>query len=218
MPLTNYAELQQTIEDYLENDDVSGNVADFIALAEARMNREISVRGMHKQVELDIDTDVVALPVDFIESVAWRLTGVTPNLTAKYIPPDRFFPMISASFGGAPRLYTIVGENSHWAPDPTGVDAGTYPSTLEYLSRLEALSDTNTTNWMLTANPDMYLYGSLLEAQPYLLDDERITVWGGMYKQALQSLVSADARSKYRPGGVMRPEGATPDGKRFVGY
>jgi hypothetical protein len=58
----------------------------------------------------------------------------------------------------------------------------------------------------------------MLEAQPFLIDDSRIEVWAGLYKQALTSAQSMDSRAKYRPGGYMRPESTPIDGKRYGGY
>lgn len=218
MPLTNYAELQQTIEDYLENDDVSGNVVDFIRLAEARMDREISIQAMHKVFTDEISASEVALPSDYIEVVSWRLTGTAIDATGIRLTPDKFFGMIGQSTGGVPRYYTIVGTNAHWAPDPGTPDAGQHPYSLEYLAQIPALSDTNTTNWMLTRYPDVYLYASMLEAQPFLIDDARIEVWAGLYKQAITSLAGVDVRGRFRPGARMRPEGVPTDGKRWLGY
>lgn len=218
MPLTNYAELQATIEDYLENDDISGRITDFIRLAEVRMDRDLTIQGMHKQADLDLDTNVIALPVDFSSAIVWRVTSASPNVVAQQVTPQRLFGMVGASQGGAPRYYAIVGPNSHWAPDPTGVDAGTYTSMLEYHAKIPALTEGNATNWMLTKNPDAYLYGALIEAQPFLLDDERLTVWASMYKQSVDSIQGQDARYQHRPGGVMRSEHTTRDGNHSARY
>jgi hypothetical protein len=212
--LATYAELQQAIEDYLEQDDTTGKIPTFIRLAEVRIQREISVHGMYKSVDGSLDTGEVDLPPDFIEAIAWRLTSASPQFTASYIPPNRFFS--TRATGSSPRIYTIVGDKAFWKPDPTGVDAGTYTYTLEYLAFLEALSDTNTSNWLLALAPDIYLYASLLEAMPYVIDDERLQVWAKMYERSITSLVSLDSRKRYRPGGVMRPRsGTSPEGRRL---
>ncbi len=216
MPLSDYTELQQSVNDYLEQDDVTGQVTDFIRLLEVRVNRELSVRWMHKTKTGFLDVQKLALPTDFIEAITWRIVGPDPDITGQYVPPDRFFGMQGVSTGGTPRAFTIVGTDAYWAPDPTGVALSTYPYILEYLAQVPPLTDTNSTNWLLDVAPDIYLYGALLEAQPFLLDDERLAIWAKMYEQSVKSLVSADARGRYRPGGVMRAEKQTPDGKRWV--
>ena len=218
MPLTTYAELQQTINDYLEQDDVTGKVADFIRLAEVRMEREMSVQGMHKTKTGSLDTGTVALPDDYIEAISWRLTSSYPAIVGQYVHPNKFFGMRASSIDSTPRAYTIVGSNSLWAPDPTGVDAGTYTYALEYLARIPPLTDNNTTNWLLDQAPDCYLYASLLEAMPFVIDDERLGTWVKMYERAIASLISVDYRKRNRPGGVMRPASTPADGKFWARY
>jgi hypothetical protein len=211
--LDTYAQLQKVIEDYLEQEVVTGYIPTFIRLAEARISREISVQGMYKSVDGSLDTGEVTLPVDFVEAISWRVTSQTP-FVAEYMPPVLFFS--TKSSGSRPNIYTIVGNKSIWKPDPTGVDAGTYTYTLEYLARIPSLSDNNTTNWLLTLAPDVYLYASLIEAMPFVIDDERLQTWVKMYERAITSLASLDARQKYRPGGHMRPRSGTPrDGKHW---
>ncbi len=207
MPLEDYADLQNDIQDYLEQEEVIDKIPTFIRLAEARMNRELSVRWMHKQRTGSIDSGIVALPADFIEVVAWRLTTTSRPETAERVTAEQFFNMPTSQAGvgsGHPRYYTIIGTDSYWSPNPTGVDSGTYNYSLEYLATIENLSATNTTNWLLTLAPDCYLYGALLEAMPYVIDDERMQTWATMYERAVKSLVAMDSRGKYRPGAVMR--------------
>lgn len=216
MPFGNYSELQSTIQDYLEQEEVTGKIPDFITLAEARVNREISVRWMHKTATGYIDTDVVPLPLDYIESVAWWVTTSSQPFEPEYVPPRRFFGMSASAISGTPRVYTIVGLNSLWRPNPTGVTAGTHGYTLEYLAEVPALSNNNTTNWLLTKAPDVYLYASLLEAMPYVIDTENMATWVKMYERSIKSLVSSDARGRHRPGGVMRPRKGPRD-SRFQG-
>ena len=50
-------------------------------------------------------------------------------------------------------------------------------------------------NWLLTASPSAYLYGSLVHSAPYLRDDERIALWDKMYKDALHTLQGGSDRA-----------------------
>ena len=67
---------------------------------------------------------------------------------------------------------------------------------LLYYQKLDALSDSNSDNWLLLDSPDVYLYGALLHSAPYLAEDQRIAVWAQMYSASVQRLneVSEDAR------------------------
>ena len=60
-----------------------------------------------------------------------------------------------------------------------------------------ALSDSNTTNDMLTHHPDAYLYGALVEAEPYLQNDKRIQTWSGFYDRAKQDIITSNERDRH---------------------
>ena len=74
--------------------------------------------------------------------------------------------------------------------------AAAQTATIEYYSRLAVLSPTATTNWILDDYPDLYLYGSLLQATAYIGNDERIQLWKGAYDEALAACMKAGKRSK----------------------
>jgi hypothetical protein len=74
---------------------------------------------------------------------------------------------------------------------------------LTYYAKLAKLSNSVTTNWLLTSSPDVYLYGSLLQAAPYLQDDARIQVWATLYERALNDLQTADDRGATSGGNLL---------------
>jgi hypothetical protein len=65
---------------------------------------------------------------------------------------------------------------------------------------LSALSASNTTNWLLTLAPDLYLYGSLLEAAPYIGNDERIPVWASAVSTVIDQLNTLGHRQSVDAG------------------
>lgn len=202
VPIDTYSELQTAIEEWLEGDDISARTQDLIALAEATFNREIRTREMRtvaSEVALDA-TGKNTLPADFIEALACTV-NTNPKTVPEYFPPSHFFTLSSATAAGTPAAYTILGDEIRWAPKG---DVGT-TYTLEYLQPIPALSATNTTNWLLTKAPDVYLYGALLQAEPYLRNDERLPVWATLLQRGIDSLHQADARARYRPRGRMHP-------------
>lgn len=217
MAIGTWTELKAAVGAWLENDDLTTQIDNLIVLAEARLRRETSVRNAQSQATGFLRAEPVALPSDYEETIAWRLPG-TPDLVAEYRPPHEFFELAARSYLGRPKLYTIVGSGTYWAPlPPASASDETYPYTLEYKAGLLALGSGNSTNWLLTRAPDLYLYATLLEAQGFLQDDARIKTWATLYDRALASLQAADARSRYRPFGVMRPDPAPyPDGKPWV--
>jgi hypothetical protein len=78
-----------------------------------------------------------------------------------------------------------------------------YTAELTYYAKLSKLSSTNTTNWLLTAASDAYLYGTLMQAAPYLKDDARIAVWSSMYISALEDLQVSDDRGASSGGALI---------------
>ena len=78
--------------------------------------------------------------------------------------------MYGSTTTGTPEIYTIIANEIQLGPIPDGVQ------TIEMLfyKKISALSATNTTEAMLTDNPDIYLYGALLEAEPFIMNDERV--------------------------------------------
>jgi hypothetical protein len=97
---------------------------------------------------------------------------------------------------GRPRLHALSGESLRVAPAP----AGATDVELTYYRKLPALSASQPSNWLLAAAPDVYLYGSLLEAAPFLMSDERLPVWSAAFEAALRAFVDADAAG--RAGGA----------------
>ena len=218
MSFENYAALQSELVDYLEQDDVTTKLPSFIRLAEARFERELSVTWMEAVQTGFIDIQTVDLPVDFLETVALFVSSTTPATRPQYYPPHRLFSLSTSSLSGTPRIYTRLGTKFYFAPDPTGVVAGTHPYTLHYRQQIPKLSDNNPTNWLLDLAPDVYLYGAMLESQPFLDDDERLLVWTSMYERAKDSLIGLDTRSKHRPVAEQRVRAAYHDGSHTVRY
>ena len=72
-----------------------------------------------------------------------------------------------------------------------------------FYKNIDALSDSNTTEQMLTNNPDVYLYGALLEAEPFLMNDERVPLWERGVRQVINDLQQQDDRDRHS-GSEMR--------------
>src|SRR5574340_1716125 len=94
---------------------------------------------------------------------------------------------------GEPLYYAIIGTPLRLLPIPDQQ----YSFEMEYFSQLPALGTSNETNWLLADHPDIYLYGSLLQAEPYLKHDERIPVWRGLYDSAMEALNTTDHRALF---------------------
>ena len=72
-----------------------------------------------------------------------------------------------------------------------------------YYKTFDALGDDNTTSTMLTNNPDIYLYGVLLEAEPFLMNDQRVQLWATAFRQAIDDIQDQDNKDRHS-GSEMR--------------
>ena len=200
MAITTYSELQTAAANWLRRDgdtDYVSRVPELISLAEAQFNRDIRHRRMEATTDLTLTASVktVALPTDYVEARAAVLQS-DPLVVLTYVTPVQLDTNWASSSTGKPTEYTIVGSNMKVGQAPDSA----YTVELTYYQKIPALSDSQTSNWLLTNHPDMYLYGTLLQAMPYMSDDERIPVWAAYYERAREGLKNDDARSAYNGG------------------
>jgi hypothetical protein len=200
MALTTYAELKTSIGDWLNRADLTSVIPDFISLAEAQVERTLRTRQMIVRANASFDAQYGAVPADFLETKSLKLTSTNPQTPLSFLSIDALdAEMTKYTASGKPRFFGIVGGQFRIVPTP---DA-TYTTELTYYAKLSKLSTSNTTNWLLTSNPDIYLYGSLLQAAPYLQDDARIQTWATLYERALNDSQTADDRSASSGGALL---------------
>jgi len=188
--LDTYAALKTSVGLWLNKATLAGiatTAEDFIALAEAQMNRELDTREMTATATYTISDETMALPCDFAGVRSFRIEG-NPALALQYVPPEAF----DDAFGtGKPTRYTITDVITF---DP--VPNTDYESRLRYRKRIPALSNTCTTNWLLRKHPDAYLYGALSQALIYFRDDERQVIRSA-YASAVEAVQADDKRTAY---------------------
>ena len=116
-----------------------------------------------------------------------------------YVTPQ-LLPRINAgSITGIPEAYTMRAGYLLMGPVPSS----SYTMEIDYYAKVAALSDAAPTNTMLTDNPDLYLYGSLLEAEPFLMNDARIPIWANAFRQSMADLQEQDDKDSHS-GNEMR--------------
>ena len=186
MALTTYALLKTTIANYLNRTDLTSYLGDFITLTESRMNRELRVREM---VNTDTTTTTVAgtqsysLPSGFLEASA-VIYQSNPYRTLRFMANGDFYRQYNVTqTSGLPTFFTIVGENILLGVAPDSAQT----LQIDFYKTLTALSESNTTNTILTNYPELYLYGALAESSPFLMQDERLDTWARLYKEALKN-------------------------------
>jgi hypothetical protein len=202
--MADYDSLQASIASWLNRDDLSAQIPDFIRMAEEGFERQLRIREMITVDSAVIDEDYEALPDDFLELKSLRFKD-NPTFKPQYVTPDmiEFYRTQNHGAGGTPRFYTIIGNNLLFDRTPTG------DPVLEITSyvRFKHLSDDDPENTLLDKAFDLYLYGSLIHAEPFLKNDERVQTWAALYSQAKSDIIAADRQAEMSPSPmVMRPK------------
>lgn len=282
MALSTYSGLKTSIADWLDRDDLTAIIPDFIELAEARINSTLRVRHMEVIVQQSLieDKKRYVLPSDYlnmrgikfsgdkikettldgaitdsatsidlasstgftatgtvkINSEQITYTGISTNtltgctraansttaaahvdkseviqiytdwtsgtsisdstttlFTLKYVTPEILTSVKAGSQQGRPSVYTMSAGYILLGPVP----ASLYTCEMVYYQKIPALSDAAPTNWCLTANPQLFLYGSLIEAMPYLQDDQRINTYVAGFDRAMTDLQNQDLKDQF---------------------
>ena len=194
MSLSTYSDLQTSIANYLARSDLTSIIPDFITFAENRLRRELRIRQMLKSVTTStVSGDAtVELPSDFLE-IRDFVVMTNPIQPLSYSSPSSLSNDPRTSEVGVPKSYTILASEFQVAPAPDGI----YTLKMLYFAAPAYLSSSNTTNVFLNIAPDALLYASLIEAEPYLMNDARINTWGTMYDRAISSLTKSDEEGQY---------------------
>jgi hypothetical protein len=201
MALSNYTDLQASVAGWLHRTDLTTQIVDFITLAEERFNRELRLRRMVTNAALTTTAGVntVALPADWLETENVTLSSTSPPGAMEVITPeqmDREYPLNYVT--GQPGVYTLVGSNLILGPTPDAV----YTVSLDYYQKIPALA-TNSTNWLMTNYPSMYLSAVMVEAGVYTFDSDMVQLWDAKYQAARDALIDQDDRA-LRSGSQLR--------------
>lgn len=202
MALSNYTELQAAIASYLARDDLTSVIPDFVRLAEAKFNRVLLHPRMETRDTLTVNTlatdpEFLDLPTDFQTMRMVRLSGITGKPRLQFMSQTQMddYRYSTDNVTGQPVYFTIVGDQIELAPTPNE----DHDVEILYRADIPALAS-NSTNWLLTLAPDLYLYGSLLEASPYIQNDERLGVWGSALATVLDQLNVHGFRQSFDSG------------------
>jgi hypothetical protein len=183
MAITTYAELQTAIGTWL--DRTIANVTDHIALFEAQVNRRLMVRPQTTSTTITMSNGSGSLPSDYLEWKRVTWSG-SPTRELDYVTPS-FLSSVNASSSQAdPAYFTIEGSNIKVGPlSDTSLD-------LLYSQKVPALSVSATTNWLLTAHPDAYLFGSLTMVATQTDDEGNGRAWNALTQNILGELWGLD--------------------------
>lgn len=194
MAYTSYSDLQTSVANYLGRSDLTAVIPDFIRFAETRLARDLRTRKMLKSATSSmVAGDArVALPTDFLE-IRDLYTQGNPRKPVSYMSPSAFTRNARADESGLPVFYTTLSAEFQFAPIPDTA----YVLEILYYAQPTVLSTSNSSNVFLANYPDALLYGSLLEAEPYLINDARSQTWALLYDRAIKNISDADQGGEY---------------------
>jgi hypothetical protein len=189
-----YDSLVADIESYLERTDAAtvDKIPTFIMLAEQQIATQIKFLGnlTVNNSTMVTGNPVIAKPARWHKSVSLNVTVGSVRqavLLRKYEYIREYWP--DATLTGVPQFYCDY-DYEHWLVGPTPADDYTFE--VLYYERVQPLDSSNQTNWFTEYAPQALLYGSLLQAMPFLKNDERIPMWRAEYDIVLSSLKVED--------------------------
>jgi hypothetical protein len=191
-----YDSLVLDVQSYLERTDIQTieKIPTFIMLAEQVIANDIKFLGNLTVQE----SNMVQAQATIDKPARWRKTvsmNVTvdgqryPVLLRKYEYLREYAPDPAAT--GVPKYYADY-DYTHWLVAPTPADD--YSFEVVYYERVQPLDSSNQTNWFTIYAPQALLYGTLLQAMPFLKNDERIPMWQAQYAQVINSLKTEDVQ------------------------
>ena len=207
MAISTKAELNTAVANWLNRSDLTARIPEFTSLAEASFNRNLRTREMLVRSTASTTGQYVSLPTDYLEMLNIELTSTSPPKRLVYITSDRSddYRENSNNEVGTPDYYTIEGTSIQLLPTPSA----SVTVQLNYYQDIPALSGLadSANNWLLLAHPDIYLYGTLMQVSPYIMDQQSAQIWDGLLSRSMQELQMSDEKSRYSGGTLnMRPK------------
>lgn len=161
-----------------------------ITLGERRIARELKIQGFIRAVQTPLQAGVAVYlkPDRWRDTISMTVNG-SPIFARSYEYCRSYWPDEAET--GAPQFYADY-DYQHWLITPTPATVQTLE--ILYYEQPRFLGDDFQTNWLTEYAPDLLLYSALLEAAPFLKNDERIQIWQGMYDRSAQALNGEDLK------------------------
>jgi len=196
MAIATYTELKSTIVTFFKNrSDVASSADALIALTEAYLNTELRCREMEVVVTLTPSSNVCTLPDDYLEyKRVVEVASIRRRL--EYLTEDSLDAIYPARDAGLASFFTIIGNQLTVYP------LSANDIELTYYQKIEGLSDSTSTNWLLTRFPNLYLHCCLMYAAELTKDEEQFAKEAVLAKQMISSIQGLDNRAKFGNAGI----------------
>ena len=196
-----YAELKTNIANFLNRSDLTSQLDFFIDATEAEFNRRLRVKDMIKRATATADSQYLSLPTDWLEAINVQLDGnnFTPLMQQSIESLDIYRKSVD-NVSNQPVYYALVDNTIELVPTPDT----SYTLQLTYYGTIDALSDSNTSNFISNSYPDAYLYGALKHASIYLMEDDRVALFTQQFEKALEEMRLEQEKAEFGKGSLMQ--------------
>lgn len=199
MPLGSYSQLVTSIGTWTARSDLTTQIDDFIDMAEAEFNRKLRVQDMITISSLTVTSTsaVVTLPTDCqqVDSLAFTTDPSKIDFVSMKQLKDRY----GVQATGRPQAYASKTKTTIQFGPPS--DAS-YGMELSYYAKIPALSSSNTTNWLLTKEPELYLFTALHKALGYVVDQDRKAEIEAGYQRVIAEIMEEDEENQSGGAGM----------------
>lgn len=194
--ITSYATLKTSIANFVHRDDLTDLIPEFIADAENRIYNDLRIRAM--EAAYSGTTASTTLPTGFLE---WIFLYIDDDSEQKLSRRDAewiYTRYPDRTGGGKPVFFAREGDGLIFGPAANA----TYTLAGRYYKKLTALSDSNTTNWLITDAPDLIRFAALAEASSYMEDAGKVNLYEGKYQNTKQR-IERNERRESRSGSLL---------------
>lgn len=193
--ITSYATLQTEIAATLARDDLTTYIPQFIQFAENKLYRTLNLRNEETALSVNVSSGVAAVPSDF-KALKFAYYDGNAAQVLQWVELDelyRDYPNRSSGASSSPAV--ISREGSNFVFGPVAAD-GTAALKGIYYAKQDPLRTTDP-SWYVTNAPEVLLYGSLLEAEAFIMNDPRLLVWREFYRDAVETLKQEESNSRH---------------------
>ena len=196
-----YDELKTNIANFLNRSDLTDQLDFFIDATEAEFNRRLRTKDMIKRATATADAQYMSLPTDWLEAINVEITSNDFRpLFQQSIESLDVYRKSNNNVTGQPIYYALVDNTLELAPTPDT----SYTLQLTYYGTIDALSDSNTSNFISNSYPDAYLYGALKHASIYLMEDDRVALFTQQFEKALEEMRLEQEKAEFGKGSLMQ--------------
>ena len=194
-----YAEIVDLALGYADRQDseVTSRVDLFIKVTESRINRVLMTLDMSSRANTAMDStqEFYTLPPNYSVMRAIKVidnTNSASRVTLLQVNPEQMANLVNNGETQFP-CYTVISGAIQVQP----FYDNTHSLEIDYFQTLPPLSSSITTNWLSDSNPDVYVFGLLVEISSFVKDSEASALWDGRFQQAMSEITLNDAKSTW---------------------